>query len=487
MMEIRNHLEIALHDSVWQYLQPVKSEPPILPPSPSILPAKPRKRGNRLVYLVIGLCVVTIMLAAVFKKRAPVIIVQTETVSRHSLTNVVVANGKIQPIVQVTISPEVSGEIIELPVKEGQQIKKGDLLVKINPDIYIAAVNQAKAGYESSLAAKASAVANLEKADADFTRNEELFNRRLLSESDYVGFKSARDVAKAQLESADDQVNVAKAGVDSAEEQLAKTTIVSPLEGTISKLNSQLGERVLGTVQNAGTEIMVISDLNQMEARVDIGEMDVVGIMPGQKAWLEVDAFKDRKFAGVVSAVASSSKDSNLPQGYSSGSSQSQEATKFQVRIRLSDKEDFRPGMSVSATIETSYRTNALTVPLASVTTRPPTPKKSDSKLDPPKASGTNSVANTNLATAASTNAAATNAKGKDAGKPVDVVFVVKGDQVEAVPVKIGICDDTYWEITDGLTNGEEIVSGGYRAISRDLNDGAKIKKGVPASETPKN
>ena len=140
-----------------------------------------------------------------------------------------------------------------MPVKEGQQVKKDDLLVKINPDIYIAAVNQAKAGYESSLAAKASAVANLEKAQADYDRNLELFHQKLISESDFIGFKSARDVARAQLDSADDQVNVAKANVDSAEEQLSRTTIVSPLDGTISKLNSQLGERVLGTVQNAGT------------------------------------------------------------------------------------------------------------------------------------------------------------------------------------------------------------------------------------------
>jgi HlyD family secretion protein len=252
-------------------------------------------------------------------------------------------------------------------------------------------------------------------------------------------------------------------------------------------LNSQLGERVLGTVQNAGTEIMVISDLNQMEARVDIGEMDVVGIVPGQRAWLEVDAFKERKFAGMVTDVASSSKDSNLPQSsYSSGSSQSQEATKFQVRIRLSDREDFRPGMSVSASIETTYRTNALTVPLASVTTRPPTQKKSDPKLDPPKSNATD-AASTNLATTAGTNSAASITKTRDSGKSVDVVFVVKGDHVEAVPVKIGICDDNYWEITDGLTNGEEIVSGGYRAISRDLNDGSKIKKGTATGEVSKN
>ncbi len=465
--------------------------------------AKPKKRRRIIIFSVIGLVLVALVLVAVFKKREPAITVQTELVARHSLTNIVVANGKIQPVVQVTISPEVSGEIIELPVKEGQQVKKGDLLVKINPDIYMAAVNQAKAGYESSLAAKASAVANLEKAEADYKRNLELFHQKLLSESDFIGFKSARDVAKAQLDSANDQVNVAKALVDSAQDSLIKTTIVSPLDGTISKLNSQLGERVLGTAQFAGTEILVISDLNQMEARVDIGEMDVVGIKPGQKARLDVDAFKDRKFAGVVTDVASSSKDSNLA-GSSSGSSQSQEATKFQVRIRLTDKEDFRPGMSVSADIETKYCTNVLTVPLASVTTRPPTPKK----MDPPKAGSTNAASTNIVATnITATNITATNTSGtntsgtntassgtngasasknKESTKPSDVVFVVEGNHVKAVPVKIGICDDNYWEITDGLTNGEEIVSGGYRAISRDLNDGSKIKKGVASADSAK-
>jgi HlyD family secretion protein len=450
--------------------------------------AKPKKRRKIIIFSVIGLVLVALVLVVVLKKREPAITVQTEPVARHSLTNVVVANGKIQPVVQVTISPEVSGEIIELPVKEGQQVKKGDLLVKINPDIYIAALNQAKAGYESSLAAKTSAAANLEKAEADYKRNEELFNRKLLSDSDFIAFKAARDVARAQLDSANDQVNVAKALVDSAQDSLNKTTIVSPLDGTISKLNSQLGERVLGTAQFAGTEILVISDLNQMEARVDIGEMDVVGIAPGQKARLEVDAFKDRKFAGLVTDVASSSKDSNQTGNNSTSSSQSQEATKFQVRIRLSDKEAFRPGMSVSAEVETQYRTNVLTVPLASVTTRPPKPKK----IDPPKTKGTNAVASTNIVTSAGTNATAgTNAvasaaKTKESTKPVDVVFVVKGNHVEAVPVKIGICDDNYWEITDGLTNGEEIVSGGYRAISRDLNDGSKIKKGLAGADTQK-
>jgi HlyD family secretion protein len=453
--------------------------------------ANSKKRRKIIIFSAIGLVLVTLILLAIFKKRVPVITVQTEKAARHSLTNIVVANGKIQPVVQVSISPEVSGEIIELPVKEGQQVKKGDLLVKINPDIYIAAVNQAKANYESSIAAKASAVANLEKAQADYDRNLELFHQKLLSESDFIGFKSARDVARAQLDSAGDQVNVSRANVDSAEEQLSRTTIVSPLDGTISKLNSQLGERVLGTVQFAGTEILIISDLNQMEARVDIGEMDVVGIKPGQKARLDVDAFKDRKFAGVVTDVASSSKDSNQAGNNSSSSSQSQEATKFQVRIRLSDKEDFRPGMSVSADIETEYRTNVLTVPLASVTTRPPKPPP---KTDPPKTGGTNTAtAKSGTHATVSSNAVASGNVATNSGPPdkksskmLDVVFAVAGDHVDAVPVKIGICDDNYWEITDGLTNGQEIVSGGYRAISRDLDDGKKIKKGPATPESAK-
>jgi HlyD family secretion protein len=448
--------------------------------------AKPDKRRKIIIFSAIGLVLVALALVAVFKKRAPVITVQTEKVSRHSLTNIVVANGQIQPVVQVTISPEVNGEIIELPVKEGQQVKKGDLLVKINPDVYIAAVNQAKANYEAAVAAKTSAAANLEKAEADYKRNLALFNIKLLSESDFIGFKAARDVAKAQLDSAEDQVNVQKAAVDSAEEQLAKTTILSPLTGTITDLNSEVGERVLGTTYNMGTSIMTVSDLNRIEARVNVGEMDVVGIAPGQKARLQVDAFKDRKFTGVVTAVANSALGSGLSSSLGGGSSsgQSQQATQFEVRIRVNDKEPaFRPGMSVTAEIETEYRTNALTVPLASVTTRP---MKPELKVDPVKNGKTNAVVSATSGTnaVAGTNSLASTAKAKESSKPTDVVFVVEGDHVKTLPVKIGICDDNYWEITDGLTNGEEIVSGGYRAVGRDLQDGSKIRVGPAGMDT---
>jgi len=262
-----------------------------------------------------------------------------------------------------------------------------------------------------------------------------------------------------------------------------------------------------------GTEIMTVADLNEMEARVDIGEMDVVLIAPGQKARLEVDAFKDRKFPGAVTEIANSSKGSGLQA--SIVSSQSQDATKFEVKIRINEKEAFRPGMSVTAEIETRSRTNALTVPIASVTTRLPkeTEKKEGDKKPGKGSSGstnlvasaktnaahaaaatTNAVATatnavaaaTNAAPAEGTNALASGKKAKDAPKPQEVVFVVESDRVKMVPVKIGVSDDSYWEITEGLKEGQEVVSGGYKAISRELEDGKKVRKGKGADEKPK-
>ena len=451
------------------------------------------------MFSVAGVVLVGLTVGAIVRKREPVITIQIEKVTRRDLIEKVVANGKIQPVLQVKISPEVSGEIIDLPVKEGQAVKKGDLIVKIKPDFYVAQLHQCEAGYEAALATKAQAAANLEKAEADFKRNKDLFAQNLISEADFVGFKAAYDVAKAQVESAVHQVESSKATVASAQDSLDKTTIVAPLAGTISKLNSRLGERVLGTVQNVGTEIMTIADLNEMEARVDIGENDVVLIKPGQKTRLEVDAFKDRKFNGVVTEIANSSNDTGLSQGTS------QEATKFQVRVRIQAKEEFRPGMSVTAEIETRYRTNALTVPIASVTTRLPKDKDKDKKNDPPASTkgssrtnattarakspegGTNSSVTTASASGTNgTNSATSDRKSKEGPKPIEVVFLMDGDHAKMVPVKIGISDDDYWEITDGLSDGQDVVSGGYRAISRDLEDGKKVRKGPPPGEKEK-
>ena len=448
--------------------------------------ANSRKRRKTLIFSAIALVLVALSGVAMFKKRDVIINIQSEKVSRHSLTELVVANGKIQPVVQVKISPEVSGEIIELPVKEGQMVKKGDLLLKIKPDFYTAARSQAQANYKSSLAGQATAEATLRKAAAEFKRNQDLFRVKLVSDSTFDEFKANYDVALAQLTNSEHQVEMAGANLASADEQLAKTTIYSPLTGTITKLNSQLGERVLGTVQNVGTEIMTVSDLNEMEARVDIGEIDVVLIQPAQNVRLEVDAFKDRKFSGTVTEIANSSTTA----GMQNMSSQNQEATRFSVKIRIKEKEGFRPGMSCTAEIETRSRTNAIAVPFASVTTRLPKDKNKKGGKDN---NGTNSTAAktnspalaeaTNATTNSGTNTNRADKKAKEGPKPIEVVFVVEGDHVKMLPVKTGISDDTYLEIIEGLQEGQDVVSGGYRAISRDLEDGKKVKKGTAVAD----
>jgi HlyD family secretion protein len=468
------------------------SAPPVAGPPPIIaaLPKKSKKSRKVVFFIIIGLVLMLVVLAVILRGRKPPITVQTEKVARRNITEIVVANGKIQPVVQVGISPEVAGEIVALPVKEGDHVKKGDLLVQIKPANYEAARDSADASYRSAIANKNLAQAQLDKAEAEYKRNLDLSKNNLISDSVFLDIKTTYEVAKLQLETATHQVDQAKFGLDNANADLSKTTILSPIDGTVVQLQSQLGERVLGTSFNMGTEIMTVADLNEMEARVDVGEMDVVLMQPGQNARLEVDAFKDRKFNGTVTEVANSAKGF----GQSSASSQSSssatgDATKFEVHIRIKEKELFRPGMSVTAEIETRSRTNVLAVPIASVTAR--LPKKNDGK----DFAKTNSVAGTNgpatNAVAGSnsipnTEMAKADKKAKETPKQIDVVFVTEGDHVKMVPVKIGISDDNYWEVTEGLQDGQEVVSGGYHAISHDLEDGKKIVKGKAPAEMEK-
>ncbi len=465
--------------------------PPILPPQADAPKPRRKDRAKLIVFVSVVVALIGGATYWALRKKDPAVTVQTEKVARHTITETVIANGKIYPVLQVHISPEVSGEIIELAVKEGQFVHKGDLLLKIKPDVYIAAINQAKANYESSLASKATAMANLEKAEADYARNKTLFDTKLLSDSDFIGFKVGLDVAKASVDSAEHQVDVAKANVDSAQDSLDKTTIVAPLDGTVTTLNSQLGERVLGTVQNAGTDIMIISDLsadggarghrrNGRGAGAGRPEGEArSGFVQGQKICRH--RHPGRQFVGRI--------ERQFRHG-SSSSSSGQSATQFQVRIRFSEGELFRPGMSVSATIETRTRTNVIAAPIASVTTRTlkPTPKK-ETGLAKTNSVSTNAIVladPTNAATGSGTNAAKTDKKADEKNKPVDVVFVLDGNHVKTVPVKIGISDDNFWEITDGLKEGEEIVTGGYHAISHDLDDGKKIVKGAAGADTEK-
>jgi len=459
--------------------------------------SKSKTRKKILIFSAIGIVVIGLTLLAIFRKREVIISVQTEKAALRNLTELVVANGKIQPVLQVVINPEVSGEIVELQVKEGQEVKKGDLLVRIKPDNYIASRNSAQAGYQSSMAGRNLAEANLHKADLEFKRFKELFESKLVSDSAFLEAKTSLDVMQATFETAGHQVAQCKATLARAEDDLSKTTIYSPIAGTVTRVRSQEGERVVGTAMMAGTEIMTVANLHEMEARVDIGEIDVILIALGQVARLEVDAFRDRKFNGIVSEIANSAKGApggSLASSSSfSGSSQSQEATKFEVKIRVQEKELFRPGMSVTAEIETRSRTNVLTVPIQSVTTR--VPKKPDDKKSGESSTTNSTGKTTNTAVAANTNSTAsrTNStkpgdakKPGDAPKPIEVVFVLEGDHVKMMPVKRGISDDAYVEITEGLKEDDEVISGGYKAINRELEDGKKVKKGAVVKDKEK-
>ena len=420
---------------------------------------KPKRRRRWLIVLAIF-----VLLAAgwgwhALHKPAEEIIVQVEKVSRRDITETVTASGHIQPVTQVVISPEVAGEITDLPVKEGQEVKKGDLLLQIKPDNYLADKNSAEANYSVAQGAGSQAEAELAKAETQFRQNEELRKNKLISESVFIDFRTAYNLAKLRLENSLHQTDQARFALDKAKDDLTKTTITSPIDGTVTKLKSQQGERVLGTSFNMGTEIMTIAKLDEMEARVDIGEIDIVLIKAGQTAKIEVDAFKDRAFKGTVSAIANASKSSSA--GAAVASSSTQEAPKFEVRIRVLDKEEFRPGMSVTAEIETRSRQGVLAVPIQSVTTR--------------LASG--------VATApgAATPAPSTPHSGKAAApvKPAEVVFVQESDHVKMKPVQTGISDSDHFEIVSGLSEGESVVTGGYKAISKDLEDGKKVTVGA--------
>ena len=423
---------------------------------------KTKKRSSKkfLVAIILLVAVGSGSLFFFFRKTDGSIAVQVEKVTRRDLTELVVANGRIQPVTQVMISPEVAGEIIDLPVKEGQLVKKGELLLRIKQDNYKASSNSAQASYKFALGSRSQAEAELQKAESQFRQNEELSKSKLISASVLMDFKTIYEVARLRLDNSINQVDQARFALDKANDDLSKTTITSPIDGTVTKLKSQLGERVLGTSFNMGTEMMTIAKLDEMEARVDIGEIDVVLIEAGQTARIEVDAFRDRKFKGTVTAIANASKSSSQSP-MAGNSSQSQEAPKFEVKIRIEDKEAFRPGMSVTAEVETRSRKGVLAVPIQSVTTR--LPAKAAAKAPTP-ATG----------------------KAAEPVKPIEVVFAQEGDHAKMVPVKTGISDNDWFEIISGLAEGQQIISGGYKAISKDLEDGKKVKVGAEAAKQGK-
>jgi len=405
--------------------------------------AKNGKKNKKkiIIFSIIGLLIIALGLVVFLgSRKEPVITVQVEKVQARTLTQVVTATGKIQPEVQVKITPEVSGEIVTLPVKEGQRVKKGDLLMKIKPDFYVAQRDQYAAAL---LQTKAS----LSKSEPEFRRVETLFKKGLASESEFDQARAAYEANKAAFAQA-------SASLDQANESLRKTTMLSPMDGTVSQLNSELGERVLGTVQFQGTDVMTIADLSRMEARVDVSENDVILVSIGDTARIEVDAFPDRKVNAVVYEIANTAK--------STGAGTQEEVTNFEVKMRIVGSEiQLRPGMSMTADIETETKQNVLTVPIQSVTTRMP-------KMDIQEGEGDGQRG----AVLASTNGG----KRKEESKAKEIVFVIENGVAKAIPVRRGISDDTYTEILEGVSDSLQVVSGSYKAINRELEDGAKVR-----------
>lgn len=396
-----------------------------------------KKRKKIIIISIIGVVVIGLaVLVFLGSRRETIITVQTEKIQRRTITQIVSATGKIQPETKVKINAEVSGEIIELAVREGQRVRKGQLLVRIKPDAY-------QAQFERAQANVAMADANLSKAEAEFKRISGLYEKKLVAESDM-------DISKASYKAAKATFDQAQASLKESRETLAKTTIYSPMDGVVSQLISEIGERVSGSTFMQGTEIMTIADLSRMEARVDVGENDVVMVSKGDTARIEVDSYKDRKFVGIVTQIANTAK--------STGLGTQDAVTNFEVRILINTPEgvQFRPGMSMSADIETETKQNVLSTPIQCVTVRAP---KKD-KTEEPKEGEAQLITS----------------KKKEDEKLEEVVFVVKEGVAKTVAVKRGISNDTYVELIGEGLEELEVVTGPFKAINRDLEVDSKVK-----------
>lgn len=424
----------------------------------------------------------------IFKKysQTKAIMVTTETAQKRNIIEAVSANGKIQPEVEVKISSDVSGEIIELFVKEGDQVKRGDILCKINPLIYEsnlsrmeATLNGAKANLANSKARLEQVRASFINAEGSFLRNKKLLEQGAVSQSDFDIAKAVYDGAVAEMMGAEENVNASDYNVKSTEaslkeasDNLARTTIFSPVNATVSKLNREKGERVVGTAQFEGTEIMRLANLNEMEVSVDVNENDIVRVNTGDTTLIEVDAYIDRKFKGIVTEIANSANTTGVT---------AEQVTNFTVKIRILQESyqdlidtvvksaPFRPGMSATVDIQTKKAENIISVPIQSVTTR------SDSTAFKEKEMGKK----TDEEEIVVVNNSNKNSKKelKDVIKVEECVFLFIDGKAKMVKVKTGIQDNNYIEIIEGVKVGDELVSGPYSAISKQLKEGAELKK----------
>ncbi len=413
-----------------------------------------RKKSKKkiIIFGSIGLLVlILIIVAFIGGGKDDIIMVQTEKVEKRDITQTVTATGIIDPEFKVVITPEVTGEIIELPVEEGDVVKKGDLLIRIKGDQYYAQRDRLDASVKSAEANLQMKEAELNKVKSDFDRVKELHSKGLSSDSELENAQSNYLTTKAGYDGAAANVLQSKAQLREVQETLNKTTIYAPMDGIVTQLNVELAERVLGSGFSQGTNLMTVADLSNMEAVVDVDENDVVLISVGDTANITVDAFSDKMFHGLVTQIGNSAQ--------SSGLGTQEQVVNFEVKIKLIDLDPkLRPGMSCNADVETETVHNVLCVPIQSVTARTDIPMKEDStKKDAKMDDG--------------------EMKSPKKNEPKEVVFLFDGGKVKMVPVKTGISDDNYLEIKSGLDGGEEVVSGSYRAISRELNDGSTVRK----------
>jgi len=427
-------------------------------------------RSKKKLYIIIAILVLIaggVTASVIAKKREKPIQITTDKAFRKTVTQLVTATGKIQPEVEVKIAPEVSGEIVEIPVKEGQLVKKGQLLLKIKPDSYQAQVASQLAALNSARAASVRNRAELSKADQDNKRAQQLFAAKLLPEVDRNTAQTNYEIAKSALDSSLFEIQRAEGALRQINDALSKTVIYSPADGTVSSLTSRVGERVVGTVQFAGTEVMRIANLDNMEARVNVNENDVVNVKIGDTARISVDAYPDRKINGVVREIASTATTKNA------GSQE--EVTNFEVKISIPDHTvRLRPGMSATADVETATVQNAVVVPIQSVTARSAdstmSPEEKEKQSEAQKATEGDNRADV-------TNEMLEKQKARELRDKLErVVFVKEGDKVHIRKVVTGIADSTYMEIKSGINPGDEVVSGSYTAISRRLKDGAKVE-----------
>ena len=434
-------------------------------------PALGRKRKSRRKrYIALGsggLIFLLIVGSVISAKREKPIEVTTETAARRDIVQTVSATGKVQPETEVKISPEVAGEIVELPVKDGQPVKKGDLLLKIRPDTYKAQLDQQQAAISTQQAISAQQKAAMEKATQDLKQSKDLFNKKLISQTEMVAAQTVYDSAKSMYESGLHNIEGAQAGSSQARDQLSKTTIYSPLDGIVTVLNSKLGERVVATNQFAGTEVLRVADLSRMQAVVDVNENDVVNVKLGDKTAITIDAYGDRKFHGTVQQIANTGK--------TTGTGTQEEVTNFEVKILIGDH-DVRllPGLSCTAEIQTAIVKNVVAVPMQSVTIRTGDSNLSPEEIEKRKTTAAAREKGDNNAEVQNERLQKQTEK-EEREKLQKVVFLKDGSKAKMVKVTTGIANDANIEIKSGVKQGDEVISGSYSAISRKLKDGAKV------------